>query len=264
MAETTEEMPEKILALQIETQPKTEVAPDSISVENRISRLEKTAESINRKISNFSGFGRVLERKAKEMETLVSGSADIFNRCLSEFQEKAEELVIKLDKEVEYSRNLEDQLALKKSEMDNIVLKKHLEENSRKLNKVVSELKENLVNGVSALAQEVKNFQTTESLINEKMTEFNRNCQKAAEAQLVSFRKDCRESLVKNNDRAEQIRDKTIEFLKKCESQNEFLIKKLPKQKNGLLLKDWFFYTVITANFLGWIVQMIFVYIRMK
>ncbi len=257
MAEQSEEIPEKNPVPQIETQPKAEDAPVSISIEDRIIRLEKTSESISRKLSSFASISRVLERKSSEMETLFSESTNVFNRCISEFQEKAEELVIKLDKEVEYSRNLEDQLALKKSEMDNIILKRHLEENSRKLNKTVSELKENIVNGVSALAQEVKNFQTTETLINEKMTEYNRNCQKATESQMVLFKKDCRESLAKHNDRTEQIKNRIIEFLKKCEEQNESLIKKLPKQKNGLLLKDWFFYAVIAANFLGWIVQMV-------
>lgn len=185
-----------------------------------------------------------------------------------------EKLIRSLDKEVDYSRNLEDKISKTDKERENLLLKKRLDENYAKLILTYEQMKTLSEENFAAMRREIEvlenDFQEKYQIIDKKVNElknleatintlienFRDSMVKASDNEYTKLSTDCTNVLTACNQRMLEIKTDVITFLKSCEGQNKELIGKIPEQKRKFNWKDLIIYVLSGVWLTGMIIQM--------
>jgi len=190
-------------------------------------------------------------------------------------KQSSDEMLHKLNHEVNYTRGLEEKLKHKNTEYENLQLKKALNEEQatlkitcenveKSLNETLSSIKtcfdsfQTLINDKCSVletkAEEIKNLKDQ---IDDIIVDYNKDLQKGALDQYTLLKNDCKELLVTSNERVGDIKESVLTFLKTCNEQNLELIKKVPEQKRKFCWLDVVVYALCGVCIAGMIVQMV-------
>lgn len=253
----TEENP---ISDSLKMQTFSRLAPDARTDSERILRIESLTDQICAKLGD---------------EDDNRASYDNMVQYFNSLKGKTEELLHQLNHEVEYTRTLEEKLRHKNTEYENIQLKKALNEEQAtlkvtcenvqaSLNETLNSIKtsfdsfQTLINDkCSILETKAEEIKSLKDQIDEILVDYNKELQKASLDQYTLLKNDCKELLVKSNERVGEIKQSVLTFLKTCNEQNLELIKKVPEQKRKFSWLDAVIYALCGVCIVGMIVQMV-------
>ena len=227
------------------------------SIEEIQSKLEKLEDQL---VSYNDGIQKAIEN---------------LNLFYTGFSAKTDNLVKNLDKEVVYTRNLESQIAQKRSEYEALELKKALEEERAMFLLSIEKMGRDVSGGMSNLDSwqkdtsrkiidvlnefdnKIDELSKVENTITERIEIFRKDMTKASTQEYNILKGNCEKFLVDSCSALDEIKKDVILFLKECKKQNEELIKKIPLQKNKVNVKDILVFTLSGTCILQMIVQVL-------
>lgn len=242
-------------------------------IEEKASKEEVLIEEVHGKLET-------LEEQLVSYNDSIQRSIDNLNLFYSGFSSKTDELVKNLDKEVSYTRNLENQIAQKKSEYEALELKKALEDDRAKFQLAFDNMRRDLNSGIKKLesweqesikliSDELKDYDKkieeiskVENTITKSIEDYRKDMTHASTQEYNILKGNCEKFLTDSCSTLKQIKTDILVFLKECKKQNEELIKMIPVQKNKLSIKDIFLFTMSGTCIFGMIVQVIGIIIR--
>ena len=187
----------------------------------------------------------------------------------------SDELLFKLNHEIEYTRMLEEKQKRKTVEIDNLQLKKALLEEQGKMTIALENFQKKMDETLGAIkgafdsmekkisencdtmqkkADEIKSLKDE---IDDIMVNYNKDLSKGATAEFTILKNDCRQVLDSCNTRVGDIKESVLSFLKTCSTQNQDLIKKIPEQRRKFSWLDVVVYVLCGVCIVGMIMQMV-------
>ena len=185
-----------------------------------------------------------------------------------------EEILFKLNHEIEYTRTLEEKLKRKNVEYDNIQLKKALLEEQGKMTIALenfqgkieeiltsvtasfNSMDKTIADNCSSMQQKADEIRNLKDEIDKLITDYNKDLDKSAKDQFKLLKSDCNGVLQNCNERVDEIKDSVLNFLRTCNQQNLELIKKVPEQKRKFCWLDVVVYAMCSVCIIGMVVQM--------
>ena len=230
--------------------------PDS----DKLSRIESVLDQISAKLGdedeNRAGYENML---------------DFFKSLKA----SGEEILFKLNHEIEYTRTLEEKLKRKNVEYDNLQLKKALLEEQGKMTIALenfqgkidetlasitasfNSMDKTTADNCSSMQQKADEIRSLKDEIDKLITDYNKDLDKCATDQFKLLKNDCKTVLEDCNERVEEIKSNVLTFLKTCNQQNLELIKKIPEQKRKFCWLDAVVYAMCGVCIIGMVVQMV-------
>jgi len=259
-----ENQTEEQLENEIEEEKKAsffQTVPKRVDEENPdevLKRIENNLEILSEKVTT-----------AEDSRAMYESMVDFYNS----FTSTAKKLDENLNKEFNYTRYLQSEIDRKKYHLDYLALKKNLAEDRAQLNGTMEKINETLDlrlkdidnrektaneafdSKLQILEKKVEEFIQTETRMDESLKSFRTDMTKASENEYKILSGKCRESIVENAKKVEEIKVAVISFLKSCEKQNEALIKKVPAAKFKFEWKDYVIVGLSTVWMISMIVQ---------
>lgn len=235
----------------IQTLPKL---PDTETDSEKLCRIEAVLDKMLARLGDE-------EDNAATYENMV--------HYFTSMKDSTDKMIRKLDKEVDYTRNLEDRLSRNERERDNLLLKKRLDEDHAKLILIYEQMKTLSEDNFAAMRREIEtlenDFQEKYQKIDEKANELNKlestletmiskfreDMVKASDTEYIKLSSDCTNVLTACNQRMTEIKADVITFLKSCQGQNQELINKIPEQKRKFSWKDIIIYALSGVCFIS-------------
>lgn len=161
-------------------------------------------------------------------------SYDTMMQSFNSLKAKTENMIHKLDNEVDYTRSLEEKLKRKNVELDNIQLKKALlEEQGRMtlaledfqkkmdepLNSITNSftsMDKNISDNCTLLQQKADAIKDLKDHIDDIIVDYNKSRYKGGNDQYTLLKNDCKEVLTDCNNRVGEIKYSVLDFLKTC------------------------------------------------
>ena len=202
-------------------------------------------------------------------------SYDTMMQSFNSLKAKTENMIHKLDNEVDYTRSLEEKLKRKNVELDNIQLRKALleeqgrmtlalEDFQKKMDETLNSITnsftsidKNISDNCTLLQQKADAIKDLKDQIDDIIVDYNKSLYKGANDQYTLLKNDCKEVLTDCNNRVGEIKDSVLSFLKTCNEQNLELIKKIPEQKRKFSWLDVVVYAMCGVCIIGMVVQMV-------
>ena len=187
----------------------------------------------------------------------------------------SDELLFKLNHEIEYTRMLEEKQKRKTVEIDNLQLKKALLEEQgkmtialenfqKKMDETLGAIKEafdsmekKITDNCTTMQQKADEIKSLKDEIDDIMVNYNKDLSKGATAEFTILKNDCRQVLDSCNTRVGDIKESVLSFLKTCSTQSQDLIKKIPEQRRKFSWLDVVVYALCGVCIVGMIVQMV-------
>lgn len=255
-------MEETQVTKKLPTREKREVVEVNETKKEEVSNLERIVDEIHGKV-NF------LEDQMNANNEVLQKNIDNLNQFYSGFSDKTDELLNSLNKEVNYTRSLEQQISQKKAEFESLELKKALEDDRAKFSLTFDKMEKELKEGLNKLDKfkqvAIEEIQKQIAVLDSRIAEVV-NVKTSIEDTLKDHRKamtdagtreykllkaNCDKELKEMYKQIEDLQKASISFLTTCSEQNEKLIKKIPKQKNEMSSKDIMIYIMVGICFIG-------------
>lgn len=228
----------------IQTLPKL---PDTETDSEKLTRIEAVLDKLLARLGDE-------EDSAATYENMV--------QYFTSMKESTDKMIRNLDKEVNYTRNLEDRLSRNERERDNLLLKKRLDEDHAKLILIYEDMKKLSEDNFAAMRREIETLEndfqekyqkidkqaaelkSLESTLESMINKFRDDMVKASDTEYIRLSGDCTNVLTACNQRMTEIKSDVISFLKSCQGQNQELINKIPEQKRKFSWKDIIIYAL--------------------
>lgn len=232
--------------------------PDIETDSEKLNRIEAVLDKLNAKLGDEDDL-------VASYETMIQ-----FFKSLKDSNEK---LSRNLEKEVDYTRNLQDRLSKNEKEHENLILKKRLDEDIGRLIVIYEDMQKESKANQDTLSQEIKrldkfyqdkiadlsekiNMQTKiEEGLEQKINEFREQMIKASDNEYTKLAADCKNVLTACNTRMSEMQNDVLTFLKSCQSQTKELISKVPEQKRKFSWKDIIIYALSGVCLISMIIQ---------
>lgn len=234
----------------IQTLPKL---PDTETDSEKLTRIEAVLDKLLARLGDE-------EDSAATYENMV--------QYFTSMKESTDKMIRNLDKEVNYTRNLEDRLSRNERERDNLLLKKRLDEDHAKLILIYEDMKKLSEDNFAAMRREIETLEndfqekyqkidkqaaelkSLESTLESMINKFRDDMVKASDTEYIRLSGDCTNVLTACNQRMTEIKSDVISFLKSCQGQNQELINKIPEQKRKFSWKDIIIYALSGVCFI--------------
>ena len=234
----------------IQTLPKL---PDTETDSEKLNRIEAVLDKLLARLGDE-------EDSAATYENMV--------QYFTSMKESTDKMIRNLDKEVNYTRNLEDRLSRNERERDNLLLKKRLDEDHAKLILIYEDMKKLSEDNFAAMRREIETLEndfqekyqkidkqaaelkSLESTLESMINKFRDDMVKASDTEYIRLAGDCTNVLTACNQRMTEIKSDVISFLKSCQGQNQELINKIPEQKRKFSWKDIIIYALSGVCFI--------------
>lgn len=231
---------------------------DEEDPDNVLKRIEVNLEILSEKVT-----------AAEDSRAMYESMVEFYNS----FNATAKKLEENLNKEFNYTRFLQSEIDKKKYHLDYLALKKNLAEDRAQMNGIMEKINETLDlrlkdidnrerssnesfdSKLQTMDKKVEDFVNIETRIEENLKGFRTDMTKASENEYKILAGKCRESIVENTKKVDEIKSAVISFLKSCEKQNEQLIKKVPAAKFKFEWRDYAIVGLAFVWFVGMIVQ---------
>ena len=202
-------------------------------------------------------------------------SYDTMMQSFNSLKAKTENMIHKLDNEVDYTRSLEEKLKPKNVELDNIQLRKVLFEEQRRMTLALEDFQKKMdetLNSIrnsftsmdkhisdncTLLQQKADAIKDLKDQIDGIIVNYNKSLYKGENNQYTLLKNDCKEVLTDCNNSVGETKDSVLDFLKTCNEQNLELIKKSPEQKRKFSWLDVVVYAMCGVCIIGMVVQMV-------
>lgn len=176
-------------------------------------------------------------------------SYDTMMQSFNSLKVKTENMIHKLDNEVDYTRSLEEKLKPKNVELDNIQLRnplleeqgrmtlaledfqKKMDETLNSITNSFTSMDKNISDNCTLLQQKADVIKDLKDQIDGIIVNYNKSLYKGENNQYTLLKNDCKEVLSDCNNSVGETKDSVLDFLKTCNEQNLELIKKIPEQK---------------------------------
>ncbi len=226
----------------------------------KLSRIESQVDQISAKLGDEDDNRASYENVMQFFKSLKASS---------------EELLFKLNHEIEYTRTLEEKLKRKNVEYDNLQLKKALLEEQGKMTIALESFQKNIdetLNSITAsftsmdktitdncnlMQQKADEIRNLKDEIDDIIVDYNKDLNKGATNQYTLLKNDCKEVLENCNNRVGEIKENVLSFLKTCNEQNLELIKKIPEQRRKFSWLDAVIYVLCGVCIVGMLVQLV-------
>ena len=241
----------------IQTLPKL---PDTETDSEKLTRIEAVLDKLLARLGDE-------EDSQATYENMV--------QYFTSMKDSTDKMIRNLDKEVDYTRNLEDRLNRKEKERENLLLKKRLDEDHAKLILIFEQMKTLSEDNFAAFRREIETLENDfqekykivekesselkalEGTIEKLLNKFRDDMVSASDREYTTLTTDCKSVLNACNQRMMEIKTDVITFLRSCEGQNQELINKIPEQKKKFSWKDCIIYVLSGVWFVGMMIQML-------
>lgn len=214
--------------------PKKEILPSQpeklLEVEKAILRLSEEFGNLEELKSQIM---HSFEEKNLHDEEFESQLISYFNRIITGFEVFNKQF----DREIDYNRELEERVKRQEYERQVTVLEKALNEEHARTTLFIANMTKKVEDAVEDLKEKSNALRTADSIIQEEIQKFRHENLDASKGEMALLRQKTSELLEKFTQRAQEtlqtVKDNSTTFLKQCQKENEDLIKKIPKVRDG-------------------------------
>lgn len=214
--------------------PKKEILP---SQPEKLLEVEKAILRLSEELGNLeelkSQIMHSFEEKNLHDEEFESQLISYFNRIITGFEVFNKQF----DREIDYNRELEERVKRQEYERQVTVLEKALNEEHARTTLFIANMTKKVEDAVEDLKEKSNALRTADSIIQEEIQKFRHENLDASKGEMALLRQKTSELLEKFTQRAQEtlqtVKDNSTTFLKQCQKENEDLIKKIPKVRDG-------------------------------
>lgn len=214
--------------------PKKEILP---SQPEKLLEVEKAILRLSEELGNLeelkSQIMHSFEEKNLQDEEFESQLISYFNRIITGFEVFNKQF----DREIDYNRELEERVKRQEYERQVTVLEKALNEEHARTTLFIANMTKKVEDAVEDLKEKSNALKTADSIIQEEIQKFRHENLDASKGEMALLRQKTSELLEKFTQRAQEtlqtVKDNSTTFLKQCQKENEDLIKKIPKIRDG-------------------------------
>lgn len=238
--------------------PKREALP--YSRPEHLSEIEKVVIELTEELSNIAELRDALEHALETRNAADDNFQQVVVGYFNSLQKKFDDFSERLNREIDYGRELEERIKNADYSKQVLLLEKELQEERAKITIFIDGISDLVKDKMLVVEEKCAELKSADDLIKEAILKFRTDTFSATENEYKALKANCENLLRSFTEEAqktlEAVKQQSMDFLSHCESENKNLIRQVPGVKGKLGIESWLVVALGCIGFASLIVRL--------